>query len=426
MNFRTIKERTQVDVILLFITLCLVAFGVVMVYSSSAVLASASKASKYSSSFYLVKQLVNLIVGLAAMMVCMRIPYPWWEKRAKLGLAISIFFLGILLVMKALGVGGMRGSYRWLPLGPFSFQPSELAKLGTIVYIAASLARRQDRITDLVSGYLPHLIILGTVLAMIALEPNLGMTLAIFATVSIMLYAGRVRPAHIAATALAFLPVLYFIIFVIGYRKERILAYLSPSEHTQGMSYHVTQSLVAIGSGGIFGVGLGESRQKLFFLPEPHTDFVFSIIGEELGFVGAMIVIALFFAWVGRGLRIARNAPDLHSFFLAIGLTMMIAVYAVLNICVTVALIPTAGLPLPFISYGGSSLIFALAGTGILLNISKYARPYSLWSREVELQVRPSRVRAVVKKILPTGLILALISRGRQGREKRFTSHTRR
>jgi cell division protein FtsW len=394
---RTLEQRYRVDMTLLFITLSLVAFGVVMVYSSSAVVA---EATFESSSFFLWRQLSRVIAGLILMMVFMRLHYRFWEKVAKILLMVGFFFLLVVLIQKVTIGGGIRGANRWLRLGPLSFQPSEYVKFAAIIYMAESLARRQDRIRDFVRGYLPHLIILAVLLLMIVAQPNLGMALAIFGIVIVMFFVGRVKSSHIGMTVLASLPFLYILIFVIGYRKERILAFLSPSEHTQGISYQVTQSLLALGSGGLFGVGLGQSRQKMFFLPEPHTDFVFSIIGEEFGFLGTLSILFLFFAYVKRSLRIARNAPDLHAFFLAIGLTMMVAVYAVLNICVTVALIPTTGLPLPFISYGGSSLIFTLAGTGILLNISKHSRANTIWSPEVDRRQASLSIQRIPRQLL--------------------------
>jgi cell division protein FtsW len=394
----TLEQRYRVDMVLLFITLSLVAFGVVMVYSSSAVIAGATFER---SSFFLWRQLSRVVIGLILMMVFMRLHYRFWEKTAKFFLAVGFLFLLVVLIQKFTIGGGIRGANRWLRLGPLSFQPSEYVKFATVIYMAESLARRQDRIRDFVSGYLPHLLILSALLLMIMAQPNLGTTLAIFTIVGVMFFVGRVRMFHLGMTALASLPFLYLLIFVIGYRKERILAFLSPSEHTQGISYQVTQSLLALGSGGIFGVGLGESRQKLFFLPEPHTDFVFSIIGEELGFFGTLTILILFFAYVRRGLRIAKNAPDLHAVFLAVGLTMIVAVYAVLNVCVTVALIPTTGLPLPFISYGGSSLIFTLAATGILLNISKHSQINPLWPSEVDHHRTPSVVGLLIGRWMP-------------------------
>ena len=246
-----------------------------------------------------------------------------------------------------------------------------MMRLALVVYLAESLSRRQGLLKDLVQGYLPHIAIIGVAMGMVMLQPDLGTALAIGMTCTLMLYLAGVRVKHIAGTGMVLLPLLYLVVFVVGYRKERMMTFFSPSDDIQGAGYHVMQSLLALGSGGWTGLGLGQSLQKYFFLPEPHTDFVFSIVGEEFGLVGTAGLVICFLIFGRCGFQIARRAPDLHGFFLASGITLMILVYAFVNMGVCTGLIPATGLPLPFISYGGSSLLFTLLAVGILINIGR-------------------------------------------------------
>ncbi len=368
MTFTSEQGDRQTWIALLLIVIGLVGFGTVMVYSSSSGLA---QFRFDNSNFFLKRWIIRSIIGLGFMALMMRVDYRVWRKTARFLLLLGFLGLLIVLVLKVLGIGKIRGSYRWIPFPGGAFQPADMMRLVLVIYLAESLTRRQDFIEDFKQGYLPHATIIALAMGMILLQPNLSSALAIGITSALMLYISGIRVAHLFGTGLAIIPVLYVIVFVLEYRKDRILTFLSPAEDTQGTGYHVAQSLLALGSGGLTGVGLGQGQQKYFFLPDPHTDFVFSIIGEELGLMGTLGVLVLFFIFGRLGFRIARTAPDMFGFLLATGLTCLIMVYAFINIGVTTGVLPATGLPLPFISYGGSSLMFTLIATGILINIGQ-------------------------------------------------------
>ncbi|MDP6775559.1 MAG: putative lipid II flippase FtsW [Candidatus Latescibacteria bacterium] len=346
----------------------LVGFGTVMVYSASAALGEVRFESGH---FFLKRWVLRMLVSLVAMGLVMRVDYRLWARCARAVLALGFLGLGVVLVFKLLGVGSIRGAYRWIHFSGMAFQPSDLMRLALVIYLAESLSRRRALVREFHRGYLPHIAIVGMAMGLITLQPDLGTAMAIGLTCTLMLYVGGVRLTHLLATGLALLPALYTVVFVIGYRKERIVAFLNPSADTQGAGYHVAQSLVALGSGGWTGTGLGQSIQKYFFLPEPHTDFVFSIVGEELGLAGTVGLLLLFLFFGRLGFQIARRAPDLHGYLLAAGVTLMVLVYAMVNMGVCTGLLPTTGLPLPFISYGGSSLLLTLVASGILINIGR-------------------------------------------------------
>ena len=360
------KERQTY--LLMLLVIGLVGFGLVMVYSASTALGQVRFESGH---FFLKRWAVRTVVGLVAMLLIMRVDYRFWARFARVLLAIGFLGLAVVLVFKLAGIGKVRGAYRWIPLPGGTLQPSDLMRLALVVYLAESLSRRQGLVRDLVQGYLPHIAIIGAAMGMVMLQPDLGTALAIGLTCTLMLYLAGVRVKHLAGTGMVLLPLLYIVVFVLGYRKERVMTFLSPTDDVQGAGYHVMQSLLALGSGGWTGVGLGQSLQKYFFLPEPHTDFVFSIVGEELGLAGTAGLVACFLLIARCGFQIARRAPDLHGFFLASGITFMILVYALVNMGVCTGLVPATGLPLPFISYGGSSLLFTLLAVGILINIGR-------------------------------------------------------
>ena len=346
----------------LLISLVLVGLGIVMVYSSSSVLASVRFAD---SSFFLQRQIVRALIGLVIMFVLMWIPLHLWARGATLLLLAGLASLVLVMLF------GYGSAQRWIAILGLSFQPSEFAKFALVLYLADVLVRKEDQIQDLRSGFLPRVAVIAVVLGLIALQPDLGTALAIGLVCGLMFYIAGVRLWHLLGTGLVMVPPLYTIIFVFGYRKDRILDFLSPSHDVQGAGYQVTQSLVALGSGGLTGAGLGQSLQKYSFLPEPHTDFVFSILGEELGLVGTLGLLLLFLAFARLGLRIARSASDLQGFLLASGITCMVLAYALVNMGVCTGLLPTTGLPLPFISYGGSSLFLTLVAAGILINVGR-------------------------------------------------------
>lgn len=368
MNFVPEQGDRQTWIALLLVVVVLVGFGTVMIYSSSSGLA---QFRFDNGQFFLKRWTIRMAISLGAMAVLARLDYRVWRKAARVLLAIGFFGLLVVLMLKLFGIGKVRGAYRWIPLPGGAFQPADLMRVVLVIYLADSLMRREKFLQNFQQGFLPHAVIIGLAMGMIILQPDLGTALAIGITCTLMLFLAGVRVQHILATGLAILPFLYFIVFVIGYRKERVMTFLFPADDVQGTGYHVAQSLLALGSGGLTGVGLGQGQQKYFFLPEPHTDFVFSIIGEEVGLMGTLGVL-LFFLIFGRlGFRIARTAPDAFGYMLASGLTCLILVYALINMGVTTGLLPATGLPLPFISYGGSSLLFTLMATGILISIGR-------------------------------------------------------
>jgi cell division protein FtsW len=287
---------------------------------------------------------------------------------------LTVAFILLVLVLVP-GIGReVSGARRWFRFGVFSFQPSEFANLAVIIYIADFISRKGSVVrSNFLSGFLPPMLVLGGAVFMLLLQPDLGTSVAIAIVVFIMLFIGGVRIKYLASLVLASLPMLYILIFSVPYRRARILAFLNPWADPKGTGFQIIQSHIALGSGGILGVGLGHSRQKLFYLPAAHTDFIFSIIGEELGLIGTITIIILFIVFIQQSVKIIKNAADKFSFFLGLGLAAMICIKAVINIGVSCGIFPTKGLPLPFISYGGSSFIFDMISVGILLNIGRVA-----------------------------------------------------
>jgi cell division protein FtsW len=351
----------------LFITsVTLLCIGVIMIYSSSSIYAW----ERYKDGFFFLKrQLAFVVIGAFCAALVMMFDYRRLRKYAKPLLIVSFILLVLVLVP---GIGReVSGAKRWFRFKFLSFQPSELATMAVIIYVADFICRKEKQIRSFVKGFLPPVMILGATAVLILLQPDLGTTLALAIVVFIMLFVAGTRLTYLAGIMLASIPALYLLIFRVPYRRARILAFLNPWLDPKGSGFQIIQSQVAIGSGGIFGVGLGHSKQKLFYLPAAHTDFIFSIIGEELGLIGTMAVIVLFMFLIVQGLKIVKNANDKFGYFLALGLVLMIALRAVINIGVSCGILPTKGLPLPFISYGGSSLIFDMVSIGILMNIAR-------------------------------------------------------
>ncbi len=357
-------DQKSIDYGLLMIVFTLICLGIVMVYSSSAAIAN----NRFENSSYILKQQVlRVIISLVLLFIVMRIDYHVFIKYAKVGLVISVLLLLFLIVSDQ--VSSIKGAKRWIKIFDVTFQPSEMAKFFLILFLAGSLSKNQTQLQNFTTGFLPHGVILGVICGLVFLQPDMGTGLLIGGIGMLMFYIAGIRFWHIAGIGLLCLPVLYSFILSGGYRKARLLAFFQTDTHTDHLSYQINQSLISLGAGGIFGKGLGESSQKLFFLPEPYTDFVFAIIGEELGFVTAVGVVLLYLIFNWKGIKVSLKAPDTAGFYLAIGITIMISFYALCNICVACNLIPTKGLPLPFISYGGSSLFFSMLGVGLLLNI---------------------------------------------------------
>jgi len=350
------------------VTLSLVGLGIVMIYSASAIRAQDRLGDP---AFFLKKQLVYACVGLLAM--------AWAAGRElrTLQRLTPILFLGSLLLLLLVLVPqvGIRvnGARRWLRFFGVSFQPAEMAKLAVILFLASYLARRQDRLDDFLDGFLPPLFMTGLMAGLIILQPNFGTAGVLLFVAAVMLFVGGARVSHLLGTAAAALPVLAFLILRSAHGRTRFLALLDPARVSARATYQLDQSFYALGPGGLFGRGLGDSMQKLFFLPEPHTDFIFAIVGEEMGFVGAMLVVGLFGLLLWRGTRAAVRAPDAYAGYLATGITALIVGQAALNMGVVSGLLPTTGVPLPFVSFGGSSLTLTLLAVGILLNVSRRA-----------------------------------------------------
>lgn len=362
-------DQNKPDYILLGVVLSLLIAGIIMVYSSSVVWAE----YKFEDSFYYVKrQILFAGVGVIAMFIIMLIPYYTWKKYAKF---ILLFCFILLILVLIPGIGMVRGGAQsWIGVGAFSIQPSEFMKLGLIIYLAAYLAMNQKYITSFKKGFFPSIILIFTMFGLIMLQPDLGTGMVLVLTCMLMIYVAGAQLSHFFGLAGLGLVGFVFLILSAPYRIKRITAFLNPWEDPLGDGFQIIQSLYAIGPGGLMGLGLGGSLQKYFYLPEPQTDFIFAILGEELGFIGGTAIIGLFLLLLWRGIKIALESPDHFGRFLAIGIVTMLTIQAMINISVVIGLIPVTGITLPFLSYGGSSLTLTLCSVGILLNISKYSK----------------------------------------------------
>jgi cell division protein FtsW len=359
------KAERHTDFYLLFSVLILLGLGIVMVYSASFVLAGQRFGDPY---FFLKKQAVAAAIGLFLLFFAARLDYRRWQV---LGIPLLILSAALLAVLI---LPGMRheigGSARWLKISFFSFQPAELAKLALVIYLARSLTKKEGRMKEFAVGFLPHMVVLGVLFALVLKQPDFGTGIIFASLVFLMLFAAGASFKHLGATALAALPVLFYIATRAKYRQGRLLTFLNPWSDPGNAGFQIIQSFLAFGSGSVFGVGLGMGKQKLFYLPEVHTDFIFSVIGEELGLIGVAGVAALFAALIFRSFRACFRAPDLFGTYLALGITCLLAIQTLLNMGVVMGLLPTKGSTLPFISYGGTSLLVNLLAVGILLNIS--------------------------------------------------------
>ncbi|MBC7339796.1 MAG: putative lipid II flippase FtsW [Firmicutes bacterium] len=362
------------DPVLFLAVVCLVAVGIVMVASSSAAKSMEVLGDRF---YYLKRQAIWAALGLVGALFTSRLKYWHWMSLARPALILTIVLLVLVLVP---GVGrSSREVQRWLGYGSLAFQPSELAKVTMTIFAAYHLSRREGIARDFWRGVVPLVLWTGLAAVLILEQPDLGTAVTVGGTLFLGLVTAGARLSHLLLLGVGAVPVTFWAIFAEEYRRQRFLAFLDPWADPQGAGFHIIQALYALGCGRLFGVGLGESRQKLWYLPEEHTDFIFAIIGEELGLVGALVVVGLFFLFAWRGFRAAMHAPDTFSSLLAAGLTGMITLQAVVNIGVVSAVLPITGIPLPFISYGGSSLVFSLAAAGIILNVSRYTRGSGWW-----------------------------------------------
>jgi len=356
------------DYILIFVTVCLVSFGVTMVFS-----ASPGLGLSVGDAFYYVKRhLFYLFIGLGAFWFALKSNLQNWKRWSFFIFAASLVSL-LLVLIPHIGLE-LNGSKRWIDLGFFTIQPSEIAKFAVILFLATILSNEKVKLGDFWRWFFPLLCVVLLVAGLIMLEPDLGTSIIVVAIALIMFFIAGAKLTHLSA--LGGLGVLGVIGLSISkpYRVRRLLAYFDPWKDSQGMGYHIIQSLLAVGAGGLSGLGLGASKQKFFYLPQQFTDFIFAILCEELGFIGGVGVIVLFIIFALRGLRIATSAPDKFSYLLAVGLVSWLTFQALINIMVVVGLIPTTGIPLPFISYGGSATIVSLFSVGIILNISLLPR----------------------------------------------------
>jgi cell division protein FtsW len=362
------SDRPSPDFVLLAASFLILSFGILFVYSTSSVSAEKNFGSAH---FYLLKQLVFASIGFGCWAVCSYLDYHRWLKLTPFFYGLAV--VGLIVVLSGLGHSA-GGSSRWIRLGGFSIQPSEFAKLALIFYLAHSLANRRDKIQDFKQGFLPTVVLSGIVMLLTLRQPDFGTTIIMGTLLLIMLFVAGTRVSYLAGAAVAAAPIIYWLLFSAEYRRRRLLAFLDPWNDPNGTGFQIIQSYIAFGSGGLFGRGLGDGRQKLFFLPEAHTDFIFAVFGEEAGFIGVLFLIGLFGLIVWRGFSIAMNAKDEYGTFLATGITSMFGIQAFVNMAVVTGLLPTKGLTLPLMSYGGSALIMNMVALGVLQSIHIHGR----------------------------------------------------
>ncbi len=363
------KARSTPDFVIIITTLALLTIGMIMVYSASAVWAT----YKFDDAFFFAKrQFFFAGLGVCAMFIIMNVDYWNWRTWSKLVIIVCFLLLIIVLIP---GVGLVRGGARsWLGVGAFSIQPSEFMKFAMIAFLAKYLSENQKKITKFKQGLLPSLSLVMVAFGLIMLQPDLGTGAVMVGTCIIMIFVSGAKVSHFVGLGLVGLAGFAGLIISAPYRIKRITSFLDPWSDPLGTGFQIIQSLYAIGPGGLMGLGLGESRQKFFYLPEPQTDFIFAILSEELGFIGGSFVILLFSILFWRGIRVALGAPDLFGSLFAVGIIGMIAIQVMINIGVVIGLMPVTGITLPFLSYGGSSLTLMLVAVGVLLNISRYAK----------------------------------------------------
>ncbi|MGI6285428.1 putative lipid II flippase FtsW [Neomoorella humiferrea] len=361
------RRAGPIDFWILLPCVLLLGIGIVMIFSASALTSTYSYGDPY---FFFKRQMIWAALGLGGLFFTMQFDYTYLRRLAAPFLGVAIVLLILVLLIGTTS----RGSSRWLGIGSLSFQPSEIIKLAMVIFLANSLAQNRRYLNNLVQGIGPYLALMAFVCLLILAQPDLGTAVAVAGTTYLMLTVGGADKRYLALLAVLGVAAVGLAIAIAPYRMARFTAFLNPWADPQGNGWQTIQSLLAIGSGGLFGTGLGEGRQKLYYLPENHTDFIFAILSEELGFIGAAFVVILFLLLIWRGFQTAFKAPDTFGSLLAAGLTIMLSLQAFLNMGVVTGMLPVTGITLPLLSYGGSSLIFTLVGIGILLNISRYAR----------------------------------------------------
>lgn len=367
------------DMILLAAAFSLMFLGMGIIFSASNVMAHAN----YGDPFYFIKrQTMYGVLALGVLLVGWKCDYHRYQKLVYPLLFLSL--LGLILVFIP-GIGSkVRGAARWIHVGPFTLQPSEFAKIAVVIFLAYSFSRKQEKMKYFAIGFLPHMLVSGLFIGLIGIETDFGTALTLAAIVFTMLFVGGTRLTHIILSLSGVICLAVVAVLKDPKKFARILSFLDPWKHGSDVGYQLKQSLLAIGSGNFWGLGLGQSRAKLFYLPDSHTDFILAIFGEELGFLGFLLVMALFITLVTRGVRLSLKAPDTFGSYLALGLTLIIGLPAAINMGVVSGILPTKGLSLPFLSYGGSSLMASMLAVGILLNISS----------QIKWPARPPSVRA--------------------------------
>ena len=357
------------DYALLIAVLLLVGLSLLMVYSSSSHIAAYRIGD---SSHYLKRQATFCLIGLVVMIIARYVPVGIYRKLAYPILLLSLALLIAVFVPGLKNKGG--GAYRWIKVGSLTIQPAEFAKFALAVYMAYSMAKKGSLMSSFWKGLFPHLLVAGVVMGLLICQPDLGTAVIIGAWVFIMLFVGGCRFYYLLSLVLCAIPFMYYLVIHADYRLKRWWAFLNPWKDPTGVGFQIIHSFFAFGSGGLLGVGVGASKQKLFYLPEPHTDFIFSIIGEELGFLGVCSVVAIFCFIIIKGVRISLSAKDLYSTYLGFGLTALFGLQVLVNMAVVLGLLPTKGLTLPLLSYGGSSMVVTLLSIGVLLNIASQSK----------------------------------------------------
>jgi cell division protein FtsW len=367
-------RKVAPDLWLFAVVVALVFLGVVMVYSASAIVAADRFGDPF---FFLKKQLFWALLGGGLLWGALKLDYRWLE-RLVIPLLVVSFVLLVLVLVPPFGQS-INGTRRWFRLGALSFQPVELAKFALVLYLASFLTRRRRAMDRFWQGLFPILLVAGAMALLTFVQPDLGNSLALVVLTLVLAYLAGARVRHMAWIAATALPLVALAVALKPYRWRRMLAFVNPWDDPQGSGFQIIQSFLALGSGGLFGRGLGESKQKLFYLPEPYTDFIFAILGEEMGLIGSVLVVGLFAVLIWRGLRVGLRAPDAFGSFLALGLTVMLATQTLVNLGVVTGALPTKGLPLPFVSFGGSALLMTMFSAGVLLNISQHATGAGAW-----------------------------------------------
>jgi len=360
-------KRRDFDFWIFVTVLLLLALGISIVYSASSYYASRKFGNK---EYYLIRQLIWATIGIIAMLMVSRMDYRRLAQFSPILMLVSII---LLILVRIPGIGAnVNGAWRWFNFGPFSFQPSEMAKLSIILFFSFSLSKKGDMLQYFWKGLVPYLLVIGLIDALLMLQPHFSATILVTGVAVIILFTAGAKIWHFVLLAIPAIPLVIYLVLSEEYRLKRLLTFLDPFKDPTDSGYQIINSLYAIGSGGIFGKGLGQSVQKYLYIPEPHTDFIFSIAAEELGFIGATTILLLFLVLIWRGIRIAMHAPDTLGSLIAVGITSLISLQVIINVAVVTSSMPVTGMPLPFFTAGGSSLAFLLVGIGMLLNISRH------------------------------------------------------